>query len=255
MQLSQIDNLFRVYTSETDPVNGRWTYADVATLANQSRWAINSELDWPQGTVSATTITGQMEYQLPLLTKVLRVYLSGQLLVPTTIPQLNGEQIEFWDQTAANNIPQWLAQTNTVYPVTGTAYGAPYPSTLPFYQGMRPMWYLRGGNIGFVPQPAGAYPITIDIVPRPAALVNQTDVDNMYDQFFLEAIVQGMVMRAMQADRDMDARMAAALAFKQEMGKLQSWVADMRSGAPRGPIPVVYRAFYQNTGNSVQDCY
>ena len=253
MQFAVLDNYFRVITSEPD-VTGRWSLQDSATLINQARYSISAELDWPQGTITTTTIASQMEYTLPTITKILRVYVAGQLIVPTTIPNLQGDQIEFYDQTGTNNAPQWNTQVASAYPVTGTSFGSPYPSSLPFVQGARPQWYQRGGNLGLVPPPAGVYTLSIDIVPRPSALANLTDIDNCYDEFFKEAICQGAAMRALQSDRDQDARMAAADAYRTQMKLLKSWVEDMTAGAPRGPMPVVYRGFYQNNGNNVVDC-
>lgn len=252
MVLGVLDSYFRLLTSEPD-ATGRWSSTDVATLINQSRYSISAELDWPQGNITSSTVAGQMEYTLPTVTKILRVYVGGQIIIPTSIPSLQGDQIEFYDQTAANNAPQWNSQNATVYPVTGTSFAGPYPSTLPFVQGARPQWYQRGGNLGLVPPPAGIYTISIDIVPRPAALAALTDVDNCYDEFFKEAICQGAVMRALQADKDQQSRMAAAQARAEEMKRLKSWVEDMTAGAPRGPMPVVYRGFYQNNGNGVLD--
>lgn len=256
MILSELDSYFRVLTSEPNGTTGRWSFADVANMINQARFTINAELDYPQGNISTTTISGQMEYELPQITKILRVYVGGQIIIKSSIPTLQGDQIEFYDQTGTNNAPQWNTQNAAAYPVTGTSFGSPYSNTLPFYQGARPQYYLRGpGVIGLVPPPAGAYSFSIDIIPRPNTLVNQNDVDSSFDEFFKEAIVQGAVMRAMQGDRDQDARMQAAQEYSLQMKRLQLWIADFTSGAPNGPIPVTYRGFYQNSGSITNDNY
>lgn len=247
MQLSEELTYFRVLVSEPDNT-GRWSDTDATNLINQSRYSIALEVDWPQGNISCTTTGSVTEYALPAITKVLRVYLAGQVIIPGSIPTLQGDQIEFYDQTATNNQPQWNNQTAATYPVSGTSFGAPYPSSLPFMAGMRPTWYLRGGSIGLIPPPVAAYTLSIDVVPRPAALVNLTDIDNCYDQFFKEAICQGAAALAAQADKDSDSYQIAANAREKALGRIKSWLADLQSGAPKGPMPVVYRGFYQNNG-------
>jgi len=244
--LGTYNNLFRVLSAEPDST-GRWSDANIATLVNSGTRAVALELNFPESTQSFTSQAGIQEYTMAENLKILRVYVAGQLIVPTDIPSLEGDQLQFYDQTGTGNAPQWLTQPNTSYPVTNTPTGYPVTGTLPFYPGMRPMFYIRGGNIGFVPQPAGAYVVKLDLIPVPPVLVNLTDL-SIFPSIADETIVWKALELAYFSDSNIDKAQYALNNFEQGMKKLRAWTNDYKHQAPHTPMPITYRTYYQNTG-------
>lgn len=193
------------------------------------------------------TTTGIQEYTMAENLKILRVYVAGQLIVPTDIPSLEGDQLQYYDQTGLNNAPQWLTQTSTVYPVTNTPTGYPVTGALPFMAGMRPMFYIRGGNIGFVPQPAGAYAVRLDLIPVPPVLANLSD-PSIFPSVADEAVVWKSLELAYFSDSNIEKASYCRNNFEQEMKKLRSWINDYKHQAPHTPMPITYRALFRNSG-------
>lgn len=249
MQLGDINAQVRILLAEPDST-GRWSDTDLASLINQGQKAVVKELEFPEGTLVNQTTAGQQEYTIPEVFKILRVYVAGQPIIQTDIPTLEGAQIEMYDQSAPNYLPQWLSQNSTAYPVASDT-GYPYPSTLPFYAGQRPQWYLRGGNIGLVPPPAGTYTLQIDIVPVPAALANAADVSTLPSNF-LQAIAWYAVYQAKFADSRLEDAAFAMQQFEGEMGKLRAWKSSFKGSTNRAPVLLTYRSM-TNTGPVGED--
>ena len=248
MQAQDYVNYFRVLTSE--PLNtGRWSDSDVMMLVNQARVSINMELDFPAGTIIATTVPGQQEYTLPSICRIIRGKLAGQILVETTIDKLEGTQLEIYDASnpAAWGTPQWNSAPPDTYPQQDVFFGGQFSNSLPFYQGQRAEYYMRdnSGVIGIVPPPIGAYPLALNIVPFPNQFVNLTDTDQLYDQHFKELITQGAVKRAYQSDRDSEARMLAAQNEAEELKRVRAWIDNIFPGNSHGPIMRTYRSLYK----------
>lgn len=242
--LSTYNNLFRVLAAEPDSA-GRWSDLAITTLVNTGCRAIALEVNFPESQQTFVSTAGIQEYTMAENLKILRVYVAGQLIVPTDIPSLEGDQLQYFDQTGTGQQPQWLTQTSAVYPVTNTPTGYPVSSALPFYVGQRPMYYIRGGNIGFVPQPAGVYTVRLDLIPVPPLLALQTD-QSIYPSVADEAIVWKALELAYFSDSNIEKAGYARNNFEQEMKKLRSWINDYKHQAPHTPMPITYRSYYQN---------
>lgn len=244
MTLGDINSTVRVLLAEPS-TTGRWSDADLATMINRSIKDLGLELNWPEGTTTLTTSIGVTEYTLPEISQILRVYVAGQPIVPTDIPTMGGDQIKLFDQTAASFGPQWNTQVNTVYPATSDT-GYPYPSGIPVMAGGRPLYYLRGGNIGFVPPPAGAYTVSIDIVAHhPDLLVS--GAKSLFPSECQSALAWKTCMYAHFADNRDDAALKLQVAkgeYEQAVKALRSWRDTLGQNAIRRPMPTTMRTYY-----------
>lgn len=242
MTLGDLDAQFRIYTGEPDP-NGRWSQADVATLMNEQRNYVAMLIHWPDATWTNTLTGQQQEFTLPEILQIDRVYLAGQPIVPISPPALEGTDIEFYDQSAVNNTPQWLTQPYAGYPVTNNQYGYPIGMTPSFTSGRRPAYYMRGGNIGFVPPPANAYLIQIDGVGVPPLLVNEGDVD-IFPSFFKHYLAWRAAVVAGISDRANEFMAAANSQAAEWEKQIISWGRNLQKNRPKGPRFIAYRHFY-----------
>lgn len=244
MTLSDINALFRIFTAEPDNT-GRWSDSDVATLINEAQNFISLQIEWPVGHWQATSVNGTQEYTQPQLIKIERVYLAGQPCIPTDIATLEGTQIEFYDQTNPTTAytPNWNSQPVTAYPVVNTQMG--YPNGVsPYYVGERPQYYLNGGNLGFVPPPAGAYTMDIWGIAVPTPLVNLADVC-VFPDFFKSALAHKAAEIALHADSADDRAQQQALKFAEWMPQLRAWKRTLLKNKSRGPRPITYRHFFK----------
>jgi hypothetical protein len=240
MTLQDIINLARIVLAEPNN-QGRWSDSDMTILANRAQQQVTLELDWPESTILFTTVAsttnGAQEYQLPEILKITRVYLAGQPIVPTSIPALQGDQIQFYDMTGTNAQPQWQTQPPTAYPTTtsgSTGYGGGTGNT-PWSPGSRPKWYFRGGNIGIIPAPSNAVQAQLDIIPIPIALVNTTDVCQ-YPDNFRDALAWKIAEFALYADNNQEV-VGASQAYDKCIVKLRKWIDDMNMMMPKSPFP------------------
>jgi hypothetical protein len=252
MLLSDLLNFTQILLAEPSSVlDGRWSQADLTVLINQAHTQIALDLDWPESTYTGTTVMGTQEYQLPETLKILRVYVAGMPIVPTTIPALGGDQLEIYDRSALNNQPQWTAQPEETYPIqtgtTGTGTGGwgrgADAGNTPWSIGNRPRFYMRGGNIGFVPIPAGAYLAQIDFVPQPPALVLAGDV-SIYQTTFKDAICWKACEYAMFADNN-SMMSTCTNNYQAELLKLRAWKEDLIKMLPRGVFPITARTNFR----------
>lgn len=183
------------------------------------------------------------EYRVRAYVDVLRVKLSGMLLVPTTIPSMEGAAIQVYDRTGAQYEPQWESQQAAPYPPaapTGNVRGAPAPSNFPFIVGSPPVYYLRGkAQIGFVPPPGGIYTVQMDVVTMPPTLI-AADQQSLYDETFLDVLA----WRALQfchasnsQDPQHEKRAATCQAnWREALGRLYTWDRTTNTGQPNGPV-------------------
>ena len=102
--LSTYNNLFRVLAAEPDSA-GRWSDLNIATLVNAGCRAIALELNFPESQQTFASTAGIQEYTMAENLKILRVYVAGQLIVPTDIPSLEGDQLQYFDQTGVGQQP------------------------------------------------------------------------------------------------------------------------------------------------------
>ena len=249
MQLLDYRSFVRVLLAEPSQVAvGRWSDTDLNNFINQAMTQVALDIDWPESTYSGYTISTTQEYQMPETLKILRVYLAGQQLVPTTIPALGGEQIEVWDQSTPNKQPQWVYQPPVSYPyLQATCGNGINAGNTPWTQGERPRFYPRGGNIGFVPAPNGVYFVQIDLIPQPPLLVADTDV-SIYQTTFTDAICWKACEYAMFADSNAMLS-TCSQNYMQEIAKLRSWKADYQKMLPRGVFPITQRTYFQGPVN------
>ena len=244
MQLQDINNFVRLLLGEPEQTpQGRWSDTDLTTFINQAHTQIALDLDWPESTYTGYTLQGTQEYQMPETLKILRVYLAGQPIVPTTIPAMGGDQVELWDQSAPGNIPQWLAQPQVNYPYAGNLGNSYTAGNTPWMQGERPRFYPRGGNIGFVPIPSGVYFVQIDLIPQPPPLVNGGDV-SIYQTTFKDAICWKTCEYALFGDTN-SMLSVAVQNYQSELVKLRAWKTDYQKMLPKGVFPLTTRTFFQ----------
>jgi hypothetical protein len=246
------DILSRVRTKsgETDP-NGRWPDDDILELATDACYDISMRVDWPEGTALTTTSSSYQEYPLFECIAILRVYLGGQLIFPTSQDALEGNNIQVADMRGPNGQPLWRTTLPTVYP---TVSNPSQPSTAPlpgitvpvptgdvmYYPGMRPKFYLRGGNIGFVYPPAGAYTLQVDYIPPPIILQDAT-TETAYPYMFLNAIVY-YVLAEMYSSDDNDQKASTMMnKYEKSLGLCVKWRRNILRGKPRTLYGYPYR--------------
>lgn len=253
MQVSDVLALVRVELGEPDPT-GRWSDTDLITLFNTAQRAVGLRIEWPEATLTAQggTQANVQEYALPEIAAVLRVYVGGQLLTPTTIGNLEGDNLEMWDMTAPTYQPQWIYQSQTnaqAFPMPGIN-GGNYPvgTSMPWYQGARPQYYMRGGNIGLMPPPiANGYTFTIDVVPNPAETANVEDLSTFpFD--FQEALMWKMCSLAHKADNDDEQANNSDMQFEKAIAILNTWKRRQRKARPFQLILFPERAKWKGPG-------
>lgn len=248
-----LNNLFRVRTAEYNTA-GRWSDPDVYTLLTEAQNWLAQKIEWPVLHAIAPnpngTQNGTQEYTLPdNFIKIERVYVAGQACVPTDIPTLEGDQIEYYDQSyqaggvGALYTPQWNSNPAVAYPVSNTQQGWPQ-GVSPYYVGQRPQYYLNGGNIGFVPIPAGQYQIDIWGIGVPNALTAGASVCD-YPQIAASCLVWRAVGDAMFSDSQAERMQFAYLQAEAGLADVRTWKADLLKNKPRGWRPITYRHFYK----------
>lgn len=240
--LSEYDALFRTYTAEPS-AGGRWSSSDVANLVNRSIVRVMQKLRWPESTYTTVTVSGQREYQLPELMEIVRVYLAGEPIAATTIPHMEGAQLQNFAVDPALKTPIWLTGPGVSEPQTVLPASYPGMGLVPMYQGAPSRYYLRGGYLGFAPPPLGVVQIRLDVVAYPVLLLQPTDQTILPSQA-TEAVVWGALERAYFADDDVEKATYAAKQYEQHMGELLAWKKTLVRYAPRGPMPITGRTFF-----------
>jgi hypothetical protein len=180
-----------------------------------------------------------------------RVYMAGpgfaQRLTHTSIPQMEGDQLRIYDNSAPQETPQWLVLPAEPYPVASCISGVGY-NPMPMFPGRRPSYYLRGiGRIGVVPAPMSSYWLVLDIVEMPKEF-DQAIEQSPFPDDFKEALAWYMASFAYHSDQSVggDSLEADALAnYNRCLAKLQSWVSNINEDDPQGPYMLTHRSFYE----------
>lgn len=243
MTLGEIMDWARFLLNEEDN-QGRFSDAQMAMAITQATRDIALEVRFPEYQLTTTTPSSPtvQEYQLPEIINIKRVYLAGQLLTPSSIPTMEGDQILMFDQTTPTYQPQWKIAGVATYPVAADA-GWPAPITASYYPGSRPNYYLRGESIlGIQPPPVGGALLQVEGIAFPAPYVNRTDI-TIYPHHYLETLAQGAVRRCMQSDKDAEGMKLAAEGYTEGRGKLLDWLASFLPVKP--VMPVTYRTMFQ----------
>jgi hypothetical protein len=247
MTANYLNNLFRVRTAEYN-VAGRWSDPDIYTLLTEAQNWMALKLKWPLfHAVAASpngTQTGVQEYTLPdNFIQIDRCYIAGQACVPTDIETLEGDTIEYYDQSFPNTYtPQWSSNPVSAYPVTNTQMGYPQ-GVSPYYVGQRPSYYENGGNLGITPVPAGQYQIDLWGIGVPPVLANE--VTCVYPQIAASSLVWRAIGDAMFSDADAERREKAYLLAEQGLVDVRTWRQDFMPKKNRGPRVLGYRNAYR----------
>lgn len=260
MNLGDLVSSFRNQIGEQS--TRRFTSAIVTDFANRAQIQVAFEVDFPESTLTITTVANQQEYQLPELIKILRVYMLGpggtkQQLLPTDIPTLEGDILQQFDNTSSliQGSPvqssQFFAQQPEAYPVqnvplTGRGSG-PLPMKSAWGVHARPSWYLRGGYIGVVPPPgtmSPQYTICIDYVPTPPALNVSSDT-SLFPSIFKDAIVWQMVAYARFSDNQSAYEKAIMMYQDQMANKVRPWLDHLQAFKPKTFVPRTVRSQFR----------
>lgn len=261
MNASEPLTLLRQVLSDLNQ-SGRWTDATLLNFIDRGNKRVVRDVLFPESRLTATSVTAQ-EYQLPQLILINRVYLAGQLCVPTDLNTLEGHQIGLYQQdpnasapasgsggpagAAGPYSPDWSTTTAQVYPVANSWIGYPAPDAQPWFSGQRPRYYVRGGFIGFVPQPTGGGTITIDCIRVPDTIESATDVMTTPDMF-CDAIVWAAATFAQFADdqeRNAAMRQVAEQTYQARKAELMKFRKTYVGDANEGPKPRTYRSSWK----------
>lgn len=230
--------------SEPDPL-GRWSDVAILLHLNRARQQVFLDSKAPEATLSGYTVNGQQEYALPDsgVTKILRVYLAGTPIPPTTINALEGNQLGIYDQSGTLNTTAWRTELKAPYPITGsTDFGAPVSLNVPWRSGARPKYYRRGtGVIGFVPLPGNSVLMEIDILLAAQPLSAQNPYDVVPDVMVDAIVWKSMFYMAAADKRDQDMASYAMEYGGQNgtsaaLGKILNWNREFVQLKSRAPL-------------------
>lgn len=242
----------------------RFTDASMLLWTSDVVQEMTRRLLFPEYRLTFSSVANIQEYaNMPEVLRTLRVYVAGQLIVPTDLPTLEGTQIQLYDQSGNGGAPAvgsggppgnvgtaspaWTTQMAENYPIL-SELGNPAPDAVPWFTGSRPRYYWRAGVFGLVPAPAGVYTVCIDGVFNPAtitALATQLVVPS----FFLRAAAWEVASSALFSDRDspsggIQASEIAHGKYEALMGELRGWKRRYNGPSPRGPKMLTQRSFY-----------
>jgi hypothetical protein len=252
---SDLETLTRAYLDEPD-VNGRFSSATLTLFLNRAQDALALALYWPEGRVTGTWNTNQENPLVEDMLAVLRVYVAGQEAVPTSIPVLEGQQLEMYDQSGTGQKPEWIALDRapyanpSSYPVTATQGVTGYPvPQVPGYP-IRPAYYVRGANLGLIPQPTSGTLVTIDFVVRPAQLSSSSPNGLcVFPEICRDALCAKACELAMASEKQYEAANYWAARFERALfdprAGLLKWKKEFTKQFVERPVPVTYRTFYR----------
>lgn len=214
---------------------------------------LSLDIDHPYGRAIFDVTSVQREFQLPSLTRILRIYMHGpdgseQLLIPTDIPTLNGEIQETydnrssWNQGAPPQTPNWLVQQSEPYPVIPNQVGGRVPTKSQWYPSSRPSYYLFGGDIGFTIPPAVTSPVTqvyMEYVIQHPVVSNDND-PILFPGHCAEALTYYMVHRCWMSD-NLDKAEEAMMRYRSEVKRMNLWSERLQGGKEVGFVPVTRR--------------
>ena len=264
MTSTDVLTLLRQVLSDTQ-TSGRWTDGTLLNFIDRGNKRLVRDVRFPDSRMTTPTVANQQEYQLPPIILPLRIYVAGQLAIPSDIDTLEGHQTGLYDQTtsttgtaplsgsgAASSAgpfePQWVEQTPLSYPVSN-GWQTPAPDSQPWFIGQRPRYYLRGGYLGLVPAPANTTPVTItvDCIRLPDTITASGQTLTVPDHF-MDALVWAAASYAKFADDGQTSAASRDYAEQQYMARmreLRGWRKLYDEGdSPSGPKPLTYRARY-----------
>jgi hypothetical protein len=247
--LGDITAKVRDIISEPSPV--RFTNAYMARAVSDACRQLSLDIDHPYQRYTFNVGSGQREWQLPALSKILRIYMQGPdgsqtLLIPTDLPTLNGEIQEAFDNTsgvingAPTQSPQWQVQGQTTYPVQSPQIGGRNAMKNTWAVNIsRPAYYIFAGYIGFVIPPMTTNPSTNAIVE---AVIQHPEVVNPSDPILFPALakmalVWNTVSQCWYSDNNSAAAEAMAK-YEVEKGRLNDWQFSLQANRPKDLVPV-----------------
>lgn len=246
LALSDLLAAVRFFLSEPS-TQGRFPDPELTTYINMACVQTMIRVEWPEATYSLTSDGVHREYPLPELYALLRVYVAGQECVPTTIPLLEGDALQIYDNSGTNQVPQWTQAPFTGYPVA-SGVSMPNSNALPYFTGQRPSYYTRNsGILGILPPPTAGWNVAIDVYPAPPTLVNPGDL-TFFPQLFKEAIAWQAMTYAFFAENDQGANQTmqiCAAQFEKQATILTAWKSKFVRNLPNQPMPMPHRMYFQ----------
>jgi len=256
MNAGEVINDWRRNVNE--PNTNRFTVADSIDFLNKACRQAAIDLPYTEGTWHFPTIPNQQEYAMLETIRILRVYILGaadpitgltpkQLLEPTDIPSMEGDNQNYFDASSSFHqgqpplTPQWIAQQPRPYPnynhqQNQHGFGK---SSWVWRQGDKPRWYMRYGNIGFVPPPNAVYTVYVDHIPLPPTVVTTSDLLE-FGEVYRDILVAKMSAYSRQADGSSDAQKNDAI-YMAKVKQQKEWWDKFQISKPMTFIPWVRR--------------
>jgi hypothetical protein len=245
-----------------EPFQDRFTDVQFYQWISQAQREVARETRAIEGRVGIQAQVGLPEYTLPRMVSLKRVYIAGpgwsQRITHTSVPQMEGDQLRIYDQSAPQQTPQWLVLPPAPYPVSNCDFGTFGYNPLPMFPGRRPSYYLRGiGRIGLVPVPLGNYWLVLDIYEMPAEIdsTDPTNVESPFPDDWVEAISWYALSFAYHSDQetgDNSLESDALTNYNRCLAKLLSYVSNINEDDPQGPTMLTHRAYYE--ANAMTAC-
>lgn len=265
MKASEVASLAQLWSGEQN-VGQTWTPSQWLQAVDRAQKTLVRDLKWPPSRFLFTSTPQVQEYQLQEVLLILRVYVNGQILPRTSIPQLEGEQLQVDDQSGnvggpsglvspiappvvagGQYTPAWTSAPPANYPASNNFLYGTTLSASPWFTGQRPMYYTRGGNVGLVPAPLTAVPVVCDVVRQPVPLQAMTD-DMVLPDICADAMAWDACEQFYYSVRDQsgssDNRNFAHEKRMEAMQKCKDWRKTYEGGI-QGPIPLTYRTYYR----------
>ena len=270
MQANDILTNVRIQTQASNPQQ-RWSNAQLLPLVSQAQQLIVREILWPVSYYIFQTVTGVARYQVPEILDTLQVYVQGQPLIRSDIETLEGDLINYYDQSGQGGgpggftipglpmvlaggqfTPQWTSQAPATYPVA-SSLGTATDVSCPWYPGQRPRYYYDGGVIGLLPPPAGVSPVVVRCIKQPADLSELTDnldLPTIAKMALVWKTIELMMFANAEQPAASDQRNYAMSQYKEEIVELRKWKRQYDgSNGTKGPIFLTYRNFYARGNN------
>lgn len=240
-------------------VNGRFSSAAITRAINRAQKSCALVVFWPHATVPGTWNTNLENPLTEDVLAVLEVFVNGQMCVPTDPPLLQGNQIEMYDQSGTGQKPEWQTLDRasyanpSPYPVTSTAGVTGYPITsIPGVAPSRPMYYLRGANLGIIPTPNSGSTVTVNYVQSPIDLsASAPNGVSIYPEIFKDAICFKADQLLKASDRKFDEANEFLQWYSDELKKLRYWKQQFNP-LPERPVPVTYRTYFAGAAMPLQ---
>lgn len=245
MSCGQVVTYVRTLTTKPFPQN--LSDAEIIAFINSAQSDLAMEVRQPGAVWTFTTVAPANsnivpEYSLRAYVDIKKVTLAGQIIVPTSIPSLEGAQIQLYDSSATNSGPQWSNQSSESYPYpspTGTGGGFPQPiNGMPFIIGGMPRYYIRDlAQIGFVPPPNGQYQAQLDVITMPLQLTSTSSI-SPFDPLYLDALGWRTAQKCHSANGADPQRLVRAQECQQgwldALARLRTFVRTSNTGNPSG---------------------